>query len=409
MLLYQDALQLVLDRVVRPAAIQVTLAEALGLAAAEAIRAAEPVPPFTNSAMDGFGFRAADGAAAGPGSPLRLPVSGLISAGQSGAPALAPGTAVRIMTGAPVPPGVDAIVPVEEVGSGPGWVELSRPPRQGANIRLAGEDIAAGGLVVPAGALLRPAEIGVLAAIGCARVTVLPRPRVAVLTTGNELVDAGDQPGPGQIRDANIHSLCAMIQVAGAIPVPFPRVPDQRQSVAASLRLALGSAEVVLSNGGVSVGDFDYVKEVLAELGAEQVFWRVAQKPGGPLGLWLLDGKLVFGIPGNPVAAMLMFEEYVRPALRKLMGFAQLHRPERIGLLAAPWRKRGADGKLHFLRVLARAESGQWRVQLTGAQGSGVLTSMVKANALALIAEDTTEIAEGGAVRLHFLDEAEDH
>jgi molybdopterin molybdotransferase len=232
---------------------------------------------------------------------------------------------------------------------------------------------------------------------------------VAVLTTGNELVDAGACPGPGQIRDANIHSLCAQIRAAGALAMPFPRVPDRREAVAGTLALALAGADVVLTNGGVSVGDFDYIKEVLAELGAEQVFWRVAQKPGGPLGLWMLQGRLVFGIPGNPVAAMLMFEEYVRPALRRMLGFSLLHRPEREGVLEAPWRKRGADGKLNFLRVTARAQDGRLEVALTGPQGSGLLSSMMRANALALVPPEVLAIPAGGSVRLHLIDEPEDH
>jgi len=164
----------------------------------------------------------------------------------------------------------------------------------------------------------------------------------------------------------------------------------------------------VLTNGGVSVGDFDYIKSVLEGLGAEQVFWRVAQKPGGPVGLWLLRGRLLFGIPGNPVAAMLVFEEYVRPALRRMMGLARLHRPERVGLLAAPWRKR-PDGRLNFLRVVARPRGGTLEVTLTGPQGSGLLSSMTRANALALVPADTLELPAGAEVLLHLLDEEEDH
>jgi molybdopterin molybdotransferase len=409
MLSYRDALQLVLDRALPAEPVLLPPLQALGLVAARDILALDPVPPFSNSAMDGFGLRAADAAGASVAAPVRLRVMGAIPAGRAECPPLEAQAAFRIMTGAPVPSGVDTVVPIEDVTRGEDWVQLTRPPRLGANIRLAGEDIAGGGLVVRAGTELRPAEIGVLATIGCVAIPVRPRPRVAVLTTGNELVDAGDRPGPGRIRDANIHSLCAQVAAAGAIPLPFARVEDRRETVRAALAEALAAADVVLTNGGISVGDFDYLKEVLEELGAERVFWRVAQKPGAPLGLWLLEGKLVFGIPGNPVAAMLMFEEYVRPALRKLMGYPRLHRPERKGTLAAPWRKSGADGRLHFLRVLAKAEGAGFRAELTGPQGSGVLSSMMRANALVLVPEDTLAIAEGGEVLLHFLDEAEDH
>lgn len=409
MLTYQEALQLVLARVSRLGAIRAPLQEALGRVTAEDLLALEPVPPFTNSAMDGFALRAQDLAGASAADPVRLRVLGEIAAGQAGSRALEPGTAFRIMTGAPVPPGADTIVPLEDVTTGPGWVALARPLRQGSNVRLAGEDLPGGGLVIPALTPLRPAELGVLATIGCVEVPVFPPARVAVLTTGNELVDAGEVPGPGRIRDANIHSLCAQIRAAGAIPVPFPRVPDQREAVAATLRQALASADVVLTNGGVSVGDFDHIKEVLEALGAELVFWRVAQKPGGPLGLWLFDGKPIFGIPGNPVAAMLMFEAYVRPALRRMMGFGKLHRPEHLGVLDAAWRKSGPDGRLHFLRVVARVEGAQWHAALTGPQGSGVLSSMMRANALVLIPEATLAIPAGGEVRIQLLDAVEDH
>jgi molybdopterin molybdotransferase len=405
MLTYSEALERVLSLAAPLPVERVPLDQALGLAAAEDVLAREAVPPFTNSAMDGFALCAADTAGARPEQPVRLPVAGVVPAGMEAVPALKGGTALRIMTGAALPQGADTIVPVECVQCGEGWVELAGPLAAGANIRLAGEDIPAGGTVVRAGSTLRPAETGVLASIGCAEVPVRLRPRVAVLTTGDELVDAAAQPGPGQIRDANIHSLCAQIRAAGGEPIPMPRVPDTREAVEAALRAALAAADVVLTNGGVSVGDFDYIKVVLEDLGAETVFWRVAQKPGGPLGLWRLRDRLVFGIPGNPVAAMLMFEEYVRPALRRMMGYRFLHRPWRTCALVAPWRKSGPDGKLQFLRVVA--EGGQ--AALTGPQGSGLLSSMMKANALALIPEEAVALPAGSSVLLHFLDEAEDH
>jgi molybdopterin molybdotransferase len=313
------------------------------------------------------------------------------------------------MTGAPLPEGADTILPIEQVQVEGDWVILPTAPRRGANIRLAGEDIPAGGRVVPAGQVLRPAEVGVLAAIGCPTVSVRPRPRVAVITTGNELVDAGEVPGPGKIRDANIHSLCAQVLAAGAVPVPLPRVEDRRETVAAALRQALSSADVVLTNGGISVGDFDYIKGVLEELGATQVFWRVAQKPGGPLGLWLHEGRPIFGIPGNPVAAMLMFEEYVRPALRRMMGYRNLHRPVRTGVLEEAWRRSGDPRRTEFLRVVVRPGEGKLATSLAGPQGSGILSGMMRANALAVIPEGPASVPAGGEVALHLLDEAEDH
>ncbi len=406
---FLEARQMVLDRIERLPIREVALGAALGRAVAQDLHAAEPVPPFTNSAMDGFALWAVDVVGASADAPVRLRVSGGLAAGQIASGPVEPGSAVRIMTGAPMPEGADAMVPLEWTRHGTDWVEVSGPLRAGANVRLRGEDIPQGGLVVVAGASLGPGEIGVLAATGFARVPVFPAARVAILTTGDELVDCGATPGPGQIRDANLPALCAQVSTFGAMPVPFARIPDQRAQVEAAIREALASADMVLTTGGVSVGDRDFVKPVLEELGAEPIFWRVDQKPGGPLGFWVLEGKPIFGIPGNPVAAMVMVEEYVRPALRRMMGFRHLHRPQCTAILDAPWRKSSPDERVHFLRAILREEDGRRRVSLTGPQGSGILSSMLRANALALIPEDQSAIEAGGAVALHLTGLPEDH
>jgi molybdopterin molybdotransferase len=408
MLRFLEARQLVLDSVAPPEAWEAPLAEALGLAAARDIHAPEPVPPFTNSAMDGFALRWEDTARASEAAPVRLRVAGRLAAGQVEEQPLRSGTALRIMTGAPLPPGADTVVPLEQVRVEGDWVILERPIRMGANVRRAGEDIPEGGRVLEVGTALGPSEIAVLAATGFDRVPAFSRPRVAVLTTGDELVPCGERPGPGQIRDANLPALSAQLAAFGALPVPFPRVPDGPEALRAVLERALEDCDVVLTTGGVSVGDCDFVKPVLEALGARNLFWRVAQKPGGPLGFWLAGAKPVFGIPGNPVAAMLMVETYVRPALRKLMGFHHLHRPEQRAVLEGGWRKSGADGRVHFLRVAAWEEEGRWRAALTGPQGSGILSSMLRANALAVIPEEQTEVPEGGEVLLHLTDRRED-
>jgi molybdopterin molybdotransferase len=409
MLTTTQALERILDRAVPLPPRHLPLDEALGLVTAEAVLARQPVPPFTNSAMDGYALRAADAAGASRDRPARLPVAAEIPAGSPGGLALPPGAAARIMTGAVLPDGADAVVPVEEAQAEPGFVVLAAAPRPGAHIRLAGEDIPGGGVVVAAGTVLRPAELGVLAAVGAARVPVHPRPRVAVVTTGDELVEAGQEPGPGQIRDANIHSLGAQVRAAGGTVLAFPRVPDRPEAVTAALEAALAQADVVLTNGGVSVGDFDYIKSILARLGAREVFWRVAQKPGGPLGLWEVRGRLVFGIPGNPAAAMLMFEEYVRPALRRMLGHRLLHRPERIGWLATPFRRPAGDSRLILLRVSVSDRDGRLLATLTGPQGSGLLASMMRTDALALVPPEVREIPAGGEVLLHLIDQPEDH
>jgi molybdopterin molybdotransferase len=403
-----QALSLILDRVVPLPVEEKPLSEVLGLAAAEALHSQAQVPPFTNSAMDGYAVRALDLRDASLVNPVRLRVLGDLAAGTMPHRPVDSGDAFRIMTGAPLPEGADAVVPVEDTTQGRDWVEFRKPLRAGLHIRLAGEDLQQGQLLVEAGQGLRPGEIGVLAAAGIPRVRVRPRVQVAVLTTGDELVDVAEQPGPGRIRDANIHAVCAQVAAAGAIPVPFPRIPDDRPTLASVLRKAL-EADVVLTTGGISVGDFDYMKAMLEELGAERIFWKVAQKPGGPLGFWMLGAKPIFGIPGNPVAAMLMVEEYVRPALRKLMGFAKLHRPLAEGSLEGGWTGKAGDHRTTYLRVVARREDGELKARLTGPQGSGILSSMLLANALAVIPEGRDRVEPGAAVLLHLTEEAEDH
>lgn len=404
----EEALQRVLA-IMEPGPVEhLPLGEALGLALAEDVLTEEAVPPFTNSAMDGFALRAGDTASASPAAPVRLRVIGSLAAGQIYPQELAAGCALRIMTGAPIPVGADAVVPVEHVQAGEDWVEVRRPARPGADIRVAGEDIAEGTRILTAGTTLRAGEIGVLASLGRSWIPVRKRPRVAVITTGDELVDCSERPGPGQIRDSNSHALAAQVQAFGAVPVPFPRVPDTREEVERTFRMAADRCDVILSTGGVSVGDFDHVKTVLEALEAERIFWRVAQKPGGPFGLFRLAGKPCFGLPGNPAAAMVMMEEYVRPALRRRMGHRWLFRPEVEGILEAPWSKNQDDGKVHILRVRARREGGSFRVGLTGPQGSGILTSMMHANALLLMPRDRTSCAAGERVSLHLTDETED-
>jgi molybdopterin molybdotransferase len=280
--------------------------------------------------------------------------------------------------------------------------------KKGSNVRLAGEDLREGEELLPAGFALTPAALGVLASVGLAEIPVRPRVRVAILTTGDELVDAGSRPGPGQIRDSNVQTMCGQAAAFGAVPVPIPRVPDTREAVTAALERARAEADVIVTNGGISVGDYDFIKAVLAGFGAREVFWKVKQKPGGPLGFWLWDGRPVFGIPGNTVAAMVCMEEYVRPALRKMMGHARLLRPEVTGVFEGSFRKSAPDGKVHLVRVRARREGGRVTVSPSGPQGSGILSSMLRSNALALVPADATELTTGDEVPVHLIEEPED-
>ncbi len=404
-----EALRLILDSVAPLPARSTPLFDALGLVLAEAIVSPETVPPFTNSAMDGYALRAGDCAGAGADTPVSLEVLGDLPAGSVATEPVRPGTAIRIMTGALLPGGADSVVPVEATASEGSRVRIAAPVKKGANVRLAGEDLREGEELLPRGFALTPASLGILASVGLSEVPVHPRARVAILTTGDELVSASEKPGPGQIRDSNIHTMCGQAVAFGAVPVPFPRVPDTRAAVTATLEKARNAADVIVTNGGISVGDYDFIKAVLVDLGAREVFWKVKQKPGGPLGFWLLDGKPVFGIPGNTVAAMVCMEEYVRPAVRRLMGFAKLLRPEVTGTFDGTFRKTVQDGKVHLLRVRARREDGRLVVAPSGPQGSGILSSMLRSNALALVPADALALTPGDEVRVHLVEEPEDH
>jgi molybdopterin molybdotransferase len=400
----RDALRLILDSVAPLPARPTPLFDALGLVLAERVISPETVPPFTNSAMDGYAVRHDDVADA----PADLEVLADLPAGSVATDEVRPGTAIRIMTGAPLPAGADSVVPVEATSSEGRRVRIAAPVKPGANVRLAGEDLRAGEELLPAGFALTPAALGVLASVGLAEVPVRPRVRVAILTTGDELVEASAKPGPGQIRDSNVQTMCGQAAAFGAVPVPIPRVPDTREAVVAALERARAGADVIVTNGGISVGDYDFIKAVLADFGAKEVFWKVKQKPGGPLGFWLWGGIPVFGIPGNTVAAMVCMEEYVRPALRKMMGHAKLLRPEARAVFEGSFRKSGPDGKVHLIRVRARREGDRVIVSPSGPQGSGILSSMLRSNALALVPADALALASGDEVTVHLIEEPEE-
>lgn len=405
MLTPQEALATILANVQPLPGRALDLDQALGRVLAADVVAAEAIPPFRNSAMDGYAVRSADLGSV----PSRLRVVGERAAGAVGGERVEPGTALRIMTGAPMPEGADAVVPVELTGLDGEVVEVRKQVKAAANIREAGEDVRRGETVLTAGTLLRPSELGLLAALGRPRVAVVPAPVVAVVTTGDELVDVGDPLGPGQIRDANLHSLCAQVRACGAVPLPVPRVRDDAAVLEVALGDALERADAVITNGGISMGEYDHIRPVLARLGIRQLFWQVAQKPGKPMAFSLAGEKPVFGVPGNPVSALICFEEYVRPALRKMMGHTLLHRPVRTARWAEPQRKGADDRRVHFHRVLLREAEGELWASSTGPQGSGILTSMTRASALALLAADAHDVQRGDPVEVHLMDAPEDH
>ncbi len=358
------------------------------------------LPPFANSAMDGYAVRAVDTVGATEGNPRRLPVVGEVAAGDPGTTPLPAGAAVRIMTGAPVPPGADAVIPVEQTRALGEAVDLLATVKAGACVRPAGDDARRGQRVLAAGAVLRPGEIGLLASIGYARVPVYRRPRVAILSTGNELVPVNQMPGPGQIRNSNASMLAAQTLRCGALPVELGAARDSRESVHAALDAGRG-CDLYLSSGGVSVGDYDVVKAVLEERGGIG-FWRVNMRPGKPVAFGRIDGIPFLGLPGNPVSSFVTFELFARPLLRKLAGRQSLARqvvPVRLDDVV-----QGAGSRRNYVRALVRWEADGWHAVTTGAQDSHLLRSTVAANALIVAPEGGGDLAAGAQAMALLLD-----
>ncbi len=389
MLSIGEARERILAAIGRLPAEEVALDRALGRILAADLRAVRALPPWDNSAMDGFAVRAAD-------LPGTLPVAGIIPAGDPPGRTLAPGTALRIMTGAPVPAGADAVVMRENAEDLGEQVRFAAPVRVGRDIRRAGEDVAPGDLLVAAGAELGPGEIGLLAAQNLARVAVSRRPRVAILSTGDELVPLGTELGPGQIISSNALALAAQVREAGGEPIDRGIARDDRDALVAHMRGALAEADVLVSSGGVSVGDFDHVKEAYAAAGVTMSFWKVAMKPGKPLAFCMAGQVPVFGLPGNPVSSMVGFELFVRPALLAMQGAARASRPELEVVLAAPVRKE--PGRAHVLRARLERRGRDLVAHLHARQGSAMMSSMAGVDALVIIASEAGDQPEGARV-----------
>ena len=396
----------VLERVSALEPVSVARDDALACVLAEPVVAPEAVPPFANSAMDGYAVRAADTADA----PVDLVVTGTLAAGADPAAfAVERGTAVRIMTGAAMPAGADAIVIVEltEPLDDGARVRVEKPAHAGDHIRDAGDDIAEGATVLSVGTELRAAHLGVLASIGVASVRAHRRPRVGVLSTGDELVDDGAALQPGQIRDSNRAALVPMVRAAGADVVDLGLVRDDREAIADAITAATRECDALLTSGGVSMGDFDWVKQVLDELG-EMRWMQVAIRPAKPFAFGLVGDRRVpvFGLPGNPVSSLVSFELFARPAIRRMLGHAddELDRPRVHAVCDDDGCRRRPDGKLHLARVVARfdAHDGRVHVRSAGGQGSHQLSAMANANALAFI-PDGDGVGEGGEVAVALL------
>jgi molybdopterin molybdotransferase len=375
----------------------VPLREALGRVLAEEVRAPLALPPWDNSSMDGYAVRADDVKSATPDNPVALRVVDTVAAGARTSRQVGPGEAIRIMTGAPVPRGADSVIRVEDTDAGVATVRITAARDAMRNIRPRGEDLAKGDVVASAGEELFPGHIGLLASVGRADLRVHRRPRVAVLASGDELVDVdrfSEVLAGERIVTSNSYSLDAAVRQAGADAVSLGTVGDD--PVAIRERLAECDCDLLLTTGGVSVGEFDFTRSVLAELGATMRFWKVKIRPGAPVGFGLLKGTPWLGLPGNPVSTLVTFELFARPAIRKMQGHARLFRapvPVRLAeavTIAAPLT--------HFLRAIVREENGTLVARLTGPQGSGLLSSMARANALLVIPSESARIEAGASV-----------
>jgi molybdopterin molybdotransferase len=390
---------------------QAPILDTLGQVLAEDIFSDINIPPLDNAAMDGYAIRARDTVGAGSKTPAALRVIDTVIAGAISTKEVAPGTAIRIMTGAPVPKGADAVVRFEDTdeterkGAAQNEIGVLCKLKPGANIRRAGEDVVKGSLILKKGTVIRPAEVGVLASLGKSQAPVIRRPVVAVLATGNELVEVGKPLPPGRIYNSNTYSVAALVKRYGGIPKILGIALDTEKSLIEKLRQGQ-DADMLITSGGVSAGDYDMVKDVLAKEG-EITFWTVRMKPGKPLAFGTIKGGKGrsiphLGLPGNPVSSMVTFELFARPAIFKMMGKKNFAKPAVEATLEEPIAN--TDGRRVFVRTIVEKRGGKFYARLTGPQGSGILTSMSLANGLVIVPEDKAEVKAGEVVNVMMLD-----
>ncbi len=402
MLSVEEARERILARFQPLAVEEVPLAEALGRVLAEDAIAREASPPFANSAMDGYALRSVDTRGAAPDATVRLRLAGEVPAGNVYAGEVGPGEAVRILTGAPVPAGADAIIQQELVSVAEGTVALEAPVAVGNNIREAGGDARPGALLARGGTELGPAEIALLASLGVSPARVTRRPRVAILATGDELEPLGTPLRPGQIHDSNTPYLIAAVLRAGATPVSLGIARDREDDLRAKLDAARGF-DLLLTSGGVSVGDYDLVKRMLTERGS-MAFWRVRVKPGKPLAFGEMDGTPLLGLPGNPVSAAVTFELFGRPAIRRMLGASSVERPEVETLYEGSDLRRG--DRRQYVRVRLTSRGGRLVARDTGEQESHLISSLQGATALLIAPEGEGVIRAGETARALLLNDA---
>jgi molybdopterin molybdotransferase len=391
-----QARERILDRIAALDSEPVALTEARGRVLAEEVRAERDVPPFANSAMDGYAIRAGDVMQASTANPVRLQVLGEIRAGAAPPAAVQPQTALRIMTGAMIPEGSDAVVRIEDTAEHDGTVEVRVPVAAGTSLRAVGSDLHRGDLLATAGRVITPGLIGVLASAGRVAVQCIRRPRVLILTTGDELREPGEKLGPGQITNTNRYTLLAAVQDAGGIVIDAGVARDERSDLIERLARA-SDADLVITTGGVSMGAYDLVRGVLEEREAV-TFWQVALRPGKPLMFATVGGVPLIGLPGNPVSTLVTFELFVRPALLKLQGRTDLERPRLTAITQDPLQN--PPHLEQYYRAIARRDGARIVVRLTGDQGSHVLRSMADANCLVIVPLGTSEVAAGSPVEI---------
>ncbi len=401
MLTIDEAVKNILETVKPLGSETVGILESYGRIIAEEVRADSDVPFCDNSAMDGFAVIAEDVKAASEEKPVELKILEKIQAGRVAEHKVEKGTAVRIMTGAPIPQGADAVVMVEYTETRDDRAFIKAPVEKGANIRIAGEDVRKGQLLFSHGIRIGPAETGILASAGCAPVKVGRRPVVGILSTGDEIIEPHEPAGIGKVRNSNSYALAALCSSVGASPRYMGIVPDRRNDVEAAFKLAAANCDVILTSGGVSMGDFDLVRTVLEEIG-QMFFWKVKVKPGRPLAFGLMTGVPMFGLPGNPVSAMVSFELFVRPALLKMMGARELFRTKTTARMEHEVSDKPARAKI-MRGVATRGKDGV-TVRTTGHQGSGILMSMLLANCFIIMPEGISLLKKGETVEVIPLD-----
>ena len=405
MITVKEALEHVLGAIFPLALEKTDILSALGRVIGEDIHAPRDIPPRDNSGMDGYALKSEGTTGAGAESPVVLNIIEDIPAGYTPQKTVGSGEAARIMTGAPVPDGADTVVMVEETKSDGNSVRIYAEAAKGQNVRYAGEDVRGGDLVIRAGTLLRPAETGMLSALGRSFVKVYQKPLVALIATGDELVDIDGAASPGKIVSSNSYSLAAQVMECGGIPLQLGIAKDNIDDLTEKFRDAM-RADIIVSSAGVSVGDYDFVKDVMEDMGIDIEFWQVAQRPGKPMTFGAREGKPVFGLPGNPVSSMITFEQYVRPAILKMTGHEKIFRRTIRAKLTEDIKKK--KELRYFIRGRVKSQGEGFVVETTGEQGSGILKSMVLANGIIVLPEDAEFIKAGSEVMVQLIDKSQD-